>query len=343
MIETKTSIESLCRLFGKSKQSYYKQMPNQINNFLEEEMIIEMVSKIRKRTKTARWGGRKLYGLLQGELNGFSIKIGRDKFFSLLGKNGLLVRPRKRKYYTTQSHHWLKKHDNLIENMVVSRINQVWVSDITYVKFNQDVFYLYLITDVYSQKIVGFNISTNLRACSAVKALQMALKGNQIKANKLIHHSDRGVQYCSDEYTEILSKHDIFISMAKPASPQENAIAERINGILKEEWLYDLKLKKGENPNRKIKEIIKIYNEVRPHNSLNNLTPNQIHHLGFKRHNDERVIGKTYSYKRKADKECQPNLSNYAIVPNDYSLASCSSAELASASSWYCKYELNNN
>ena len=131
--------------------------------------------------------------------------------------------------------------------------------------------------------------------------------------------------------------------MAKPASPQENAIAERINGILKEEWLYDLKLKEGENPNRKIKEIIRIYNEVRPHNSLNNLTPNQIHHLGFKRHNDERVIGKTYSYKRKADKECQPNLSKYAIVPNDYSLASCSSAELASASSWYCKCELNNN
>lgn len=343
MSEPKTSIASLCRLFGKSKQSYYKQIPKQINDFLAEEIIIEMVSKTRKRAKTSRWGGRKLHGLLEEELKGFSIKIGRDKFFSLLGKNGLLVSPRKRKYYTTQSHHWLRKYDNLIENLVVSRINKVWVSDITYVKFNQDVFYLYLISDVYSQKIVGFNISINLKACSAVKALKMALKGNHINANELIHHSDRGVQYCSDEYTKILSKHEILISMAKPASPQENAIAERINGILKEEWLYDLKLKKGETPTRKIKEIIKIYNDVRPHNSLNNLTPNQIHHLGFKRHNDERVIGKTYSYKRKADKKCQPNISNYVIVPNDYSLVSCSSAALTSASSWYCKYELNNN
>jgi transposase InsO family protein len=306
-------------------------------------MIIEMVNKIRKRAKTSRWGGRKLYDLLKEELHGFSIKIGRDKFFSLLRKNGLLVSPRKRKYYTTQSHHWLRKYDNLIENMLVRRINQVWVSDITYIKFNQDVFYLYLITDAYSQKIVGFYISTDLKATSAVKALQMALKNNGIKANELIHHSDRGVQYCSQEYIGILSKYEILISMAKPASPQENAIAERINGILKEEWLYDLKLKEGETPNQKIKEIIKIYNEVRPHNSLNNLTPNQIHHLGFKRHNDERVIGKTYSYKRKADKKCQPNKSNYAIVPNDYSLVSCSSAELTSASSWYCKYELNNN
>lgn len=342
-MEAKTSIASLCRLFGKSKQSYYKQIPTQVNNFLEEEMIIEMVNKIRKRAKTSRWGGRKLHGLLKEELEGFSIKIGRDKLFSLLSKNGLLVSPRKRKYYTTQSHHWLRKYDNLIENMVVSRINQVWVSDITYVKFNQDVFYLYLITDAYSQKIVGFYISTNLKASSAVKALQMALKENEINANRLIHHSDRGVQYCSQEYIKILSKHGVLVSMTKPASPQENAIAERINGILKEEWLYDLKLKKGENPHRKINEIIKIYNEIRPHNSLNNLAPNQIHEVGFKRHNDERVIGKTYTYQRKTDKKCQPNKSNRAIVPNDYSLASCSSAELAYASSWYCKYELNNN
>jgi len=311
---------------------------------IEEAMVIEMVNKIRKRAKTKRWGRRKLHSLIKEELSGFSIKIGRDKLFDLLRENGMLVKSRKRRYYTTQSHHWLRKYENLTENIVISHPNQLWVSDITYVKFNKKVFYLYLITDAYSQKIVGFHISMDLKANSAVKALWVALKDNKVEhACKLIHHSDRGIQYCSKEYTDILLAHGILISMTKPASPQGNAIAERVNGILKDEWLYELELKKDENPYKKIKMIIEIYNQIRPHNSLKNLTPCQIHDMGLLRHKAERVIGKTYSYSRKAaPKKRQPeNTDNYAIGPYDYSLASCSPAELASAPSWHCKIKKN--
>ncbi len=308
---------------------------------LEQAMVVEMVNKIRKRAKTKRWGGRKLHKLLQEELYGFSIKLGRDKLFDLLRENGMLVKSRKRNYYTTQSHHWLRKYDNLIENLVITRPNQLWVCDITYVKFDGQVYYLYLITDAYSQKIVGNHISTNLKASSAIRALQMALKNNHVEqADSLIHHSDRGIQYCSEAYTQLLVKNKIHISMTKPASPQENAIAERVNGILKEEWLYDLAPKTNKAPRQLISEVIKIYNQLRPHNSLANRTPEQIHNLGFLRHNGERVIGKTYSYRKKANlKKDQPLASNYAIAPNDYSLSSCSSAELDSPSSWYCKYK----
>jgi len=331
-------------LFGKTKQAYYKQISSHENGIIEEAIIIEMVNKIRKRAKTKRWGGRKLFGLIKQELSATSIKLGRDKFFDLLRNNGMLVRSRRRRYFTTQSHHWLRKYDNLIENMVISQPNQLWVSDITYVKINSMVYYLYLITDVYSQKIVGFHISTDLKAKSAVVALQMALKDNPVKQPYgLIHHSDRGIQYCSEEYTSILNRDKILISMTKPASPQENAIAERVNGILKDEWLHDLVLDQNKNPYKKLREIIRIYNQIRPHNSLGDLAPCQIHDMGFKRHKAERVIGKTYSYKKKADPEKrQPDkVEKYAIEPNDYSLVSCSPAELTSASSWHCKYETN--
>jgi len=340
MIYPRTSVKSLCGLFGKTKQAYYKQIASSQDKAMEEVLILEMITKIRKRTKTTRWGCRKLLGLLTEELAGTSIRIGRDSLFDLLRENQMLVKPRKRRYFTTQSHHWLRKYDNLIENLVLKRPNQLWVADITYVKINAQVYYLYLITDAYSQKIVGYHISMNLKACSAVSALRMALKDHpEVQPNGLIHHSDRGIQYCSEQYTDILKKHDIYISMTKPASPHENAIAERVNGILKEEWLYDLQLTDGEIPNNKIRQIIDIYNQLRPHNSLGNKTPNEIHGRVFLRHKDERVIGKTYCYKKKADQNSQPDQSNYAIVPNDYSSVSCSPAELTSPSPWRCKYE----
>jgi transposase InsO family protein len=327
-------------LFGKTKQAYYKQLNSSSKSAIEEAMAIEVINKIRKRAKTKRWGGRKMHVLLKEELDGFSIKIGRDKLFDLLRENGMLVKPRKRKFFTTMSHHWLRKYKNLVENLVINRPNQLWVSDITYIKINGIVYYLYLITDAYSQKIVGFYISQNLKAESAVVALKIALKHNPGKKRfGLIHHSDRGIQYCSDEYSTILKQSEILISMTKPASPQENAIAERVNGILKDEWLYDLQLSKNEYPDRKIKKIISIYNKLRPHNSLGNLTPDQVHTMGFKRHKSERVIGKMYSYRKKAAlKKKQLNNSNSnAIGPNGYSLVSCSPAELTYASPWHCK------
>ena len=327
-------------MFGKSRQAYYKALNHSTQEAFREELVLGLVSGIRRKSKTSRWGVRKIFPLLQDDLELLGIKMGRDKLFELLRVNGLLVSKRKRRFFTTQSHHWLRKHQNLIQNMVVSRPNQLWVSDITYVQFNGKPYYLYLITDAYSQKIVGWNVTLDLKAESALKALKMALSSQKhIPFYSLMHHSDRGIQYCSYEYTELLENSKVWISMTRPASPHENAIAERVNGILKEEWLVDLENKKDINVKKHIDQIINIYNEMRPHNGLGNFTPTQVHDKGFLRHDTERVIGKKYHWKKKTEPIGTRPANSNAIGPIDYSLTSCSSAELASASSWYCKLE----
>lgn len=331
---------TLCGLFGKSRQAYYKALSYNTQEAFEEELVLGLVAKIRRKSKTSRWGVRKLYPLLRQDLELLGIKMGRDKLFELLGANGLLVSKRKRKFFTTQSHHWLRKHQNLVMNLVVSKPNQLWVSDITYVLVNGTPSYLYLITDAYSQKIVGWNITLDLKAESALNALKTALKATkELPSYSLMHHSDRGIQYCSYEYTGLLEKHNIWISMTKPASPQENAIAERINGILKEEWLVDFEHLTISNVQRCIGQIITIYNEMRPHLGLGYATPTEVHDKGFKRHDTERVIGKKYHWKKKAEPITARLVNSHAIGPNGYSSTSCSSAELASASPWYCKLE----
>jgi len=327
-------------LFGKSRQAYYKALKYNTQEAFKDDMVLGLVAKIRKRSKTSRWGVRKLYPILQSDMEVLGIKMGRDKLFDLLRVNGLLVSKRKRKFFTTQSHHWLRKHKNLVNNMVVSRPNQLWVSDITYVQFNSIVYYLYLITDAYSQKIVGWNVSMDLKAESAIIALKRALTSNKnLPPYSLVHHSDRGIQYCSYDYTGLLEHNEIWISMTNPASPHENAIAERINGILKEEWLIDLEKSEGLDVQKALGNVIKIYNELRPHNGLGNIAPVLVHDKGFKRHGTERVIGKKYRWNKKAEPLLDRPAVTNAIGPNDYSSASCSSAELASASSWYCKLE----
>mgnify|MGYP005845504865 CR=1 FL=1 len=203
----------------------------------------------------------------------------------------MLVRKRKRKFFTTDSHHWLRKYDNLIIYKKLTAPNQLWVSDITHIKDNNG--------DAYSQKIVGWHISTDLKADSAVIALELAIKSNKERLKDLIHHSDRGVQYCSSKYVYLLKQNNIAISMTNPGSPHENAIAERVNGILKEECLYDASFNNIEIANTQMLEIIKIYNTYRPHNSLNNQVPEKIHDLGFSRHEAERVIGKMYEYRKR--------------------------------------------
>jgi putative transposase len=277
------------------------------------------VKQIRTKAQTARWGGRKLHQLLKSELDTMQISMGRDKLFELLRANHMLVRQRKRKHFTTQSHHWLRKYDNLIQDKILIQPNQLWVADITYVKSNGIVYFLYVITDAYSQKIVGWHISLDLKASSADAALKMAIQNSKQPLKGLIHHSDRGVQYCSAAYVKLLQKNGIAISMTKPASPQENAIAERINGILKEEWLYDLDAKTEKEAREKTKNIIRIYNEYRPHNTLKNKTPREIHDLGFLRHEAVRVIGKTYRYKKRVatadDSSLSTNAYGQMIIP----------------------------
>ncbi len=313
------SYNTLCGLFGKTRQAFFKQLSLQEESLVKEEMILAVVKRIRAKANTHRWGARKLKVLVDEELMTLNMHVGRDHLFDILRENGMLVRRRKRKFFTTQSHHWLHKYDNLIIDMRLTAANQLWVADITYIYSNGIVYYLYLITDAYSQKIVGWNLSHNLKASSAVAALKMALRNNQGRNEKLIHHSDRGVQYCSKVYVSLLQKNKVDISMTRPGSPQENAIAERINGILKEEWLYDTVFENLTQAKTNIKQIVATYNTYRPHNSLGNKTPEQVHDLGFLRHETVRVIGKSYSYKKRTACESHPLKSNNAygqsIIP----------------------------
>lgn len=227
------------------------------------------------RVTMPKLGTRKLYFLLKTQLT--LLNVGRDKLFRILKANHLLIKPKRSYHITTDSYHRFRKHKNLVNILEIEKPEQVWVSDITYTGNRKTPSYLALITDAYSKKIVGYNVSNSLNASGSILALEMAIKNRKNKTQKLIHHSDRGLQYCSDDYQKILKENFITPSMTEQYDPYENAIAERINGILKQEFdiakhNVDLKLK-----TRLIKNAIKIYNTLRPHLSNNMLTPIQMH------------------------------------------------------------------
>ncbi|EDP97310.1 Integrase, catalytic region [Kordia algicida OT-1] len=236
--------------------------------------MLSLVEEIR--ISQPRIGTRKLYKLIKPKLEQHQIKLGRDGLFKLLYNHNMLVRNRKRFKSLTNSNHHFKKYPNLIKGLDIDTIDMVWVSDITYIKTVTQQVYLFLITDAYSKKIIGYTISDNLKATNAVKALEIALKDKSIN-RETIHHSDRGSQYACDQYINLLKKNAIKISMTKGGSPQENAIAERINGILKTEFLSYLKLYDLTDAKKKIKSVINIYNSERPHLSCGMMTPNQAH------------------------------------------------------------------
>lgn len=263
----------LCGLFDKSRQAFYQRQQVIYEQALEEYFILSQVQKVRQRQP--RIGGRKLLVKLEE----IGIQIGRDALFDMLRHNGLLVRRRRNGIRTTNSSHWLRKYPNLIRHFEPMRPNQLWVSDITYLETEEGFLYLFLITDAYSKKILGWALADNLDADNAVEALDMALRSMKEDCSGLIHHSDRGVQYCSDKYVKRLSKHDIQISMTENGDPLENAIAERVNGILKDEWLYDLGKMDKSGMQKIVPQIIQIYNDERPHLSLNMLTPNKAHQM----------------------------------------------------------------
>ena len=241
---------------------------------INKDLIISLVEYYRQ--TQPHIGGRKLHYLLQSKLTA-EHQVGRDAFFELLRDNNLLVRKRRMRAITTNSHHWLHKYPNAIIGITLVRANQLWVSDITYIRIGDHFVYLFLITDAYSKKIVGWSLADSLEAKHAVDALQMALNQLPDKHEPLIHHSDRGIQYCSDKYVQILNKHEITISMTEHGDPRENAIAERVNGILKVEWLYDMQLHSIDEAFQAIKKIVHIYNTERPHLSINMLTPEEAH------------------------------------------------------------------
>ena len=271
-------LAKLCGWFGITRQAYYQNGWKGIDISIEEDILLREVSKIRENHK--RMGTRKLYEKLHPFMLEHQIKIGRDALFDLLSSNYMLVRKRKRRVQTTQSHHWLRKYTNLIHGFTPTSPNQLWVSDITYWKIHEGHVYISFITDAFSHKIVGYHVAETLETVETVKALKMALSGLSGRPSshlKLIHHSDRGVQYCSHEYVKLLQNNHIQISMTENGDPLENAIAERLNGILKDEYLNDNVVKSIKSARDVLTQAVTLYNEDRPHMSVGNNYPSQVH------------------------------------------------------------------
>jgi putative transposase len=262
-------------MLGYTKQAYYKRQRLMEATSMNEKLILELVRNKRKKWK--KGSGRNLFAALKLDFEKHSIKIGRDKFFDILRDNNLLKTRKKRVPRTTFSYHHFHKYPNMIRDKKPLKSGEIIVSDITYIwiKDIENFAYLFLITDLYSRKIIGYCLSDSLKAKSAVKALKMAMK--QIKKEGCIHHSDRGIQYCCNDYTSLLLKNKMLISMTENGDPLENAVAERVNRTIKEEFT-DEKTLCFQSLKAGLKEIpafIKFYNEERPHRSIDMLTPEQ--------------------------------------------------------------------
>jgi len=256
---------AICHRMKKSREAYYKHMRGRTKQSIENHIVHELVME--QRTYMPRLGGKKLYVLIGDNLKAHHIRIGRDKLFSWLRKHDLLIQPKRQHTKTTNSSHRFRVHQNLIKDQVVRQPDQVWVSDITYLRLQKGFCYLALITDAYSRKIIGYHVNETLELNGCIKALQMAC-GQRKNKFGTIHHSDRGIQYCSNQYVEQLSNQEIKISMAEAGNCYENAMAERINGILKDEFNLDRTFRNIAHARKSTGQAIKTYNTRRPHMSI---------------------------------------------------------------------------
>lgn len=264
----------MCELFGYTRQAWYDTKKRQSETQLSEVFLLQEVKKLRSEHK--KMGCEKLHKLMQPFLAEHKIKLGRDKFYFLLSEHGLQVRRKRRKAKTTNSNHLFKKYPNIIRDLELKCAGKLWVSDITYIRTKYGFAYLSLITDAYSKKIVGWSLWPNLTSTGALNALKMAIETEGV-TEKLIHHSDRGIQYCCYDYVNHLKASNIQISMTENGDPYENAVAERVNGILKDEYdLYDT-FEDYNEAHEAVKIAIEKYNNKRPHRSCNMLTPEQAH------------------------------------------------------------------
>lgn len=299
------SLSLLCSLSGYSRQAYYKRRVVAENKPLKEELIIQQVLK--HRHLQPRMGGRKLFLLTGAFRRQHDLNIGRDAFFRMLRRYELLNKKRRSKPCTTDSNHWLKRHPNLIKEIIPTAPDQLWVSDITYLELRCKDAFVSLVTDAYSRKIVGFYVSDSLDATGPVLALKMAI-GERKELPGLIHHSDRGVQYCCDRYVNALTDHKISISMTQGGDPRDNAIAERVNGILKMELLQPV-FADLQAASVAVAKAVNIYNYLRPHSSVSMLAPALVHSrpISVKR------CWKNYYRKRKENPE-NPVIHKKAVV-----------------------------
>jgi len=268
-------VKAVCKLFGKSRQAYYKRIQTYSREKENRKNIIELVKN--QRVLMTRIGTKKIYFLIKPDLDRMDIKCGRDKLNGILKSEGMLIKKKKNYMRTTNSYHRFYKYPNLIQDIHVNRAEQVWVSDITYIRTYQGWLYLSLITDAYSKKIVGHQLSDNLKTINSINALKTAIKNRKYPDRALIHHSDRGFQYCNPDYIETLDKNNVGISMTTKHDPYENAVAERVNGTLKNEFDLGDRLPDQKHADREINKAIWIYNNLRPHESCKFLTPRETH------------------------------------------------------------------
>jgi len=268
------SVRYFCGLFGKSRQAWYDKTNAIEAQQLTNAIILKLVEQVR--LELPRAGVPQLYQKLQEPMAEHGIKMGRDGLYQLLGTHGYLLRYRRRKPYTTDSNHPYKKYPNLIKDMLLTHPGQLWVSDITYLRLSKGFCYLSIITDAYSRKIIGYKLHPTLHSEGAIDALIMAATQSKRQLS-LIHHSDRGVQYCCSDYVKMLERYGINISMTENGDPYENAIAERINGILKGEFLLNQTFSSYTEASQATQIAVEKYNQVRPHASCDYMTPAMAH------------------------------------------------------------------
>ena len=269
---------SQCELLGVSTQAYYKHGDTDLRKLAEEAFCVEYIKRVRQ--KDHGIGGGKLWQMYKKEF-GEDHSVGYNRFYDIIEKYDLKVRKKKRRAKTTDSDHNLPLYPNLVKELIPLRPNQLWVSDITYMVIylnaqtgEYDFCYLSLVTDYYPKEIIGWCVGETLESKFAIEALNMALgRLSGIPASDLIHHSDRGVQYASYDYTNLLKKHHIKISMTECGDPKDNAVAERVNGIIKNELLMGMSFFSIEEVRKALKVAIDFYNNERPHMSLDWKTP----------------------------------------------------------------------
>jgi transposase InsO family protein len=249
-------------MLGFSRQYFYKHCKKKEQRAIVEKDVLNLVHKERK--ILTRLGGKKLYHQIKPAMAATKIKFGRDKLFRLLGEKSLLIKPKRTYTQTTMSKHWLRKYPNLVKDLVVDAAEQVWVSDITYIKSDEGNCYLNMVTDVYSRKIMGYAIAANMDTNSMIKAYEMALKNRKTNNYQLIHHTDRGLQYCSQEYVKLSRENGVRISMTENGDPYENALAERMNRTMKEEFGLGRLLPSRQKAFRLTQEAVEIYNHCCP-------------------------------------------------------------------------------
>lgn len=279
-LRPRVGVDEACGLFGYTRQAYYQGFRHGYEASVEIDKTLDAVRKIRM--SHPKIGVRKLKVMLERD---YGIAVGRDSLFDIMRNAGLLVRRRLRHRRTTFSRHGMRTYPNQIKDLVPSRPDEIWVTDITYLYVDGRSMYIFLVTDVYSRMVIGWEVADNMRAENAVTALKMALRNRDPRYRHLpvIHHSDRGSQYCSLAYVKLLERHSMMISMTESGDPRDNPIAERVNGTVKNEYLYPLEVTMA-GLDMRVRKAIHLYNAERPHLSLNMNTPEHVYRTGCETH-----------------------------------------------------------